>query len=207
VPADAKRSITAMSHASHRWSTAQAAAIPSSGPRGLVYLPANGWREGSCAGSAARQPEPSRRASRHEPDNAAAQGSASLRAGTAPIPTSQVVSPPRPTPCQSTYAGAVSHAWRPSSKTLCKGERGSCHGAPLSVRTLRRPGADLLVLRPRQHLLRSRMCRRVPAHQAARCWPPLPRHAVWPAQPCGARRDVSRQAKKSDASGFTSFVS
>jgi hypothetical protein len=205
----------AISHASHRRSSAQAAAIPSPRrPRGLAYLPAKGEgsrREGSCSGSAARQPllgaEPRRRASRHEPDNAAPQGSASLRTGTAPIPTSQVVSPPRPSPCESTYAGAVSHAWRSSSTALWKGERGSCNGAPLCVRALRRPGADLLVLRPRQHLLRARMCRSVPAQQAARCRPALSRHAQWPAQPCRARQRLPRPAKKSDASGFTSFVS
>jgi hypothetical protein len=45
----------------------------------------------------------------------------SLKTGTAPILTWQFASAPRPTPCESTYAGAVSHPWRSSSTPVWKG--------------------------------------------------------------------------------------
>jgi len=52
----------------------------------------------------------------------------SLKTGTAPIPTWQFASAPRPTPCESTFAGAVSHSWRAPSTPGGKAE--DAHATP-----------------------------------------------------------------------------
>ena len=86
------------------------------------------------------------RCSYTEERRASAKRLFSLRTGTAPIPTGKFVSAPRPTPCESTYAGAISHQWRGSSTALWTSQRGSSHRALLSLRALRHPGSDLLLL-------------------------------------------------------------
>lgn len=148
--------------------------------RGLVVLDRLARATGMC--------------SRHEPDNGEAQGSASLRTGTAPIHNWQVrISAVPHTRARRTNAGAVSHPWRTAGNRTA-----------IPVRGLPERSADLLALRPRQHLLQSRMRPGVAAHQATRGRPALPTHAQWSPQPCRARQGLPRPAKESDASGFTS---
>jgi len=130
----------------------------------------------------------------------------SLKTGAAPIPTCKFVSAPRPTTCRGTFAGAVSHQRGPSSTSVRRWQTGRCNRAPVSLCALLRAGADLPVLRPRQHLLRAGLRRAEPAQQTARSGAALSSEPPRASQACRACTALSCPAAtptKSDASGFT----
>jgi hypothetical protein len=102
-----------------------------------------------------------------------------------------------------TNAGAVFQPWSISSTSVrvLRTDRGdTCPVLP--VRLLPCSGADLQLLRPRSDLLRRRLCAGGSAPCPTRGWQALPNEPPRPCRPCLAGSQLSRPAKKRDASGF-----